>query len=271
MPAWPTLEDVCMTEAGYRVFRVLDVTTEGTVGATLCFSACCAARPGQFVMVWLPGIGERPFTVMDDAPFRLTIAAVGPFTRVLCSLSPGDAVWVRGPYGRGFEIVGRTHLLVGGGSGVASLALLAKRMCACRSGDAGHDVTVALGAKTANQLMLRWWFEGLGCRVLVATDDGSQGFHGTVLQAIRGCLAERPDSVYACGPEPMLRALVDWTTGLRLPTYVSMERVMRCGIGVCGNCHCGDRLVCRDGPVFPADEIRLAWEGQPTGTRSQSG
>jgi len=104
--------------------------------------------------------------------------------------------------------------------------------------------------------MLRWRFEALGCQLIVATEDGSEGYHGTVVGAVQDGLAARwPDAVYACGPEPMLRAVAKRADSLGLPCWVSMERAMKCGIGVCGTCHFGDRLVCRDGPVFEGREV----------------
>ncbi|MCH5373711.1 MAG: hypothetical protein JJ992_07020, partial [Planctomycetes bacterium] len=80
---------------------------EGEAGVTLVLDGALPAQPGQFVMAWLPGVEERPLSVMDDAPLSLTVAAVGPFTQALCALQPGDRLWVRGPYGRGFELAGR--------------------------------------------------------------------------------------------------------------------------------------------------------------------
>jgi len=243
-----------MSKSTHRVFRVVRAIPEGSVGATLILDAALPARPGQFVMVWLPGIEERPFTVMDDDPLSLTVAHIGPFTAALAALQPGDRVWVRGPMGHGFDPVGNKHLLVGGGSGTASLTLLAKRPRA-----RGDEVVAAIGARTADSLMLAWRLEELGCRVVLATDDGSAGHHDTVLDAIAPLLGSRwPDAIYGCGPEPMLRGLARRAAALDIPAWVSMERVMKCGLGVCGACHCGDRLVCADGPVFPADEFLQA-------------
>ena len=214
-----------------------------------------AAEPGQFVMAWLPDIEERPFSIVDDDPLTLTVARVGPFTQALAAARPGTRIWVRGPFGRGFRLLGEKHLLVGGGCGAAALALLAKR-----ARMAGHQVTVGLGARASEGLMLGWRFLDLGCRVILATDDGSQGVRGTALDAVGEPLAGRwPDSVYACGPEPMLQALAARCDQLGLPCWLSIEAVMKCGMGVCGSCHQGARLVCQDGPVFPAHEMLEIW------------
>lgn len=240
-----------MSRERHRAYRVTRVVPEGRAGVTLILDEAMPAQPGQFAMAWLPGIEERPFSLMDDDPASLTVADVGPFTSALCTLEPGDRLWLRGPYGHGFDLLGRRHLLVGGGCGVAPLALLAKLALS-----QGHVVIAALGARTADLLMLRWRFEELGCRMIVATEDGSVGYHGTVLDAVQETLDDRwPDAVYACGPEPMLTSLARQAHELGLPCWVSMERVMKCGLGICGTCHLGDRLVCRDGPVFEGGEM----------------
>ncbi len=239
-------EDVPMTDTGHCVMRVQRVVREGAAGATLILDDAIPANAGQFVMVWLPDVGERPFSVMDDRPLSLTVADVGPFSHGICGLSPGDRLWVRGPYGHGFHIEGRRHLLVAGGSGAASLALVAK--AARRQGD---RVAVILGARTAYQLMLRWRFEDLGCQLFIATDDGSEGYHGTVLDVLQSRRdIGAADMIYGCGPEPMLMALAQYAQEHHVDLQVSVEAVMKCGLGVCGNCHRGDRLVCSDGPVF---------------------
>ena len=237
-----------MPDSTHRAFRVLASYAEGRAGVTLILDGTLPAQPGQFAMVWLPGIEERPFTLMDDAPVSITVADIGPFTHALCSLRAGARVWLRGPFGHGFELQSGRSLLIGGGSGAAALTLLAKLACS-----RGQEVYAGLGARNADLLMLPWRFEELGCRLTLATDDGSRGYHGTVLAAVEGSLrSDTAQSVYACGPEPMLRGLVRRTTELGLPCWVSLERVMRCGLGVCGSCACGDRLVCADGPVFSA-------------------
>ena len=237
-----------MYDAPHRCYRVIAVRQEGAVGATLTLDGDLPAEPGQFVMVWLPGVGERPFAVMDDAPLRLTVARVGPFTEALAARQTGERVWVRGPFGHGFSPPGQRLLLIGGGSGTASLTLLARRARAD-----GRQVVATVGARTAEGLMLLWRYRELGCETLPATDDGSLGHRGTALAAAETLLAARwPEAVYACGPEPMLLAAARRCDALALPCWVSLERVMKCGLGLCGACHCGEYLVCADGPVFAA-------------------
>lgn len=231
-----------------HAFTIDHVQRESDAGITLTLDGPLPAMPGQFVMVWLPRIDERPFGIMDDDPLRLTIAKVGPFTRHLCSLRSGQRLWVRGPFGHGFDVQGQRLLLVAGGSGAASLTLLAKH-----ARKSGADVTAVVGAQTSSALMLPWRFAELGCQTILSTDDGSAGLHGTVMDALKAVGNPEPDTlVCGCGPEPMLAALVKWAGQRGLSCWVSMERVMKCGLGLCGACHAGDRLICRDGPVLDA-------------------
>lgn len=214
------------------------------------------AQPGQFAMVWLPEEGEKPFSIANNDPFSLTIASVGPVSRALCALQPGERLWARGPLGNGFKISGKRHLLIGGGYGAAPLLYLARE--AVSRGDA---VYVCLGAKSAQELLLEDAFRKAGCDVALATEDGSLGLHGLVTQAAETVINDwKPHTLYACGPSPMLVALAELCREKALPAQFSWEAMMRCGIGVCGACELNADirqkvgimdgwLTCKDGPV----------------------
>lgn len=214
------------------------------------------AQPGQFVMAWLPEVGEKPFSIADANPLTLTVADVGPFSRALCGLETGAPVWVRGPLGQGFELKGKRHILVGGGYGAAPLYFLAKIALA-----RGDEVCVCLGARSQAELLLTDDFRELGCRVETATEDGSAGQQGLVLEAVRAALADFPaQTLYACGPKPMLLALAAFCKDKQLAGQFSWEAMMRCGIGLCGSCEIDEPtcdavglthgwLTCKDGPV----------------------
>lgn len=233
----------------HRCFRVSQTMREGERAVTLILDRALPAQAGQFVMAWLPGLDEKPFSIMDDSPLALTVAAVGRFTRALAARTIGEQLWIRGPYGHGFRLGGNQPLLVGGGCGVAPLALLARQFIKTTD-----NVSVAIGDRTASQLMLAQRFRSHGCKVHISTDDGTLGHAGTVVElALPLIKSGAVDSVYACGPEEMLVNLAQACTHARVPCQVSLERYMRCGIGLCGSCHCGDLLVCRDGPVIGAE------------------
>lgn len=206
------------------------------------------ARPGQFAMVWLPGLNERPFSLLSNEPVRFTVAAVGPFTRALHRLRPGDRLWVRGPLGNGFTLVGKHLLLIGGGYGVAPLYYLAQTALA-----AGRRVTVIVGARTRAEVLFERRFQALGVHLILTTDDGSYGEHGLVTapltRLLTGMEDRRPDHVYACGPAPMLEAIRHLCQVHGIPAQLSWEQIMRCGMGICGTCEREGWLVCHEGPV----------------------
>lgn len=238
--------------------RIVSVRAEGPTVRTFMLDRRMAAVPGQFVMVWLPGENEKPYSLVNDDPVTLTVACVGPFSRALHGLTAGDRLWLRGPFGRGFVLQGKRILLVGGGCGVAPLAFLARRAVA-----AGLEVTAAVGARIASELVLAEDPASVGCRVLTATEDGSAGCKGLVtVLAERLIVGESPDALYACGPEAMLQAVLAQCEEHSVPCQVSMERVMKCAIGVCGSCDMEGYLVCRDGPVFTGEALRgRPWPG----------
>jgi len=217
---------------------------------TLVLDAAVDALPGQFAMLWLPGLDEKPFSLRGADPLAFTVAAVGPFSRALHRLAPGDRVWFRGPFGRGFRLAGRDHLMAGGGYGVAPLLFLAGRARA-----RGDGVRVVIGARAAPDLLLAAAFEDLGVEVHLATEDGGAGARGRVTD-VTGPLAAaaRPDALYACGPHGMLAALKTQAAAMDLPVQLAWEAYMRCGIGICGSCEHAGMLLCADGPVLGGDD-----------------
>jgi len=226
------------------------------------------AEPGQFVMLWLPGVDEKPMSIAHPAPLTLTVARVGPFTTTLYERKVGDRVGWRGPYGRGFSLrKDQPALLVSGGCGVAPLYFLATRAVARHV-----PTTVALGARTALDLPYVERFRTLGVNLLLATDDGSLGYRGYVTDLISQSLISNlqpptpthdppfairhsPFAIYACGPEQMLVAIHRLCREHAVSGQLSLERYMKCGFGICGQCALNGYLVCQDGPVFDVEQL----------------
>ncbi|MFQ6059378.1 MAG: dihydroorotate dehydrogenase electron transfer subunit [Anaerolineae bacterium] len=222
------------------------VIAESAKVKTFILEASLEAEPGQFVMIWLPRVNEKPFSLVNAAPLTLTVARVGPFTGELHELRAGDRLWFRGPLGRGFELAGENLLLVGGGYGVAPLAFLARR-----AREAGCEVTAVIGAQRREDLIFESRFAKLGCRIVAATEDGSAGVRGLATHVADDLLSWGDfDAVYTCGPEAMLDRLAEMCMGRNIPCQLSREGYMRCGLGICGSCQRDGMLVCRDGPVF---------------------
>ncbi len=233
-----------------QVACIVDVIDESVKVRTLTLDLHLDAEPGQFVMAWLPGLDEKPFSLVSADPVILTIARVGPFSTAIHALGIGDKLWLRGPLGQPFSLPNLPLsqpliLLIGGGYGVAPMYFLAKQAMA-----AGWDVSMVIGARTAEDVVFADRFEALDARVAITTDDGSLGQRGVATDAATRLLdggAYR--AIYACGPEPMLDAVERLAHDRSLLVQLSYERYMRCGFGVCGSCAQQGWLVCRDGPV----------------------
>jgi dihydroorotate dehydrogenase electron transfer subunit len=210
-------------------------------------------RAGQFVNIgWSPGpLLRRPFSVYraEGETIEVVLKAVGIGTEQLLETETGDRVSVLGPLGRGFELSGRSVVLVSGGLGVAPMPLAARE-----ARHAGMQVTWVHGARTAEELCV----EAEGDRVLWATDDGSRGFRGTAVAA-----APDADLVLACGPNRMLAAVAErWPDG-----QVAVETYMGCGTGVCLGCAVplrrgGYDRACKEGPVYRAGDVE--WGALPS-------
>jgi len=218
------------------------------------------AEPGQFIMLWLPGVDEKPMSIACPIPLTITVARVGPFSTALHQRKAGDPVGWRGPYGRAFALPRSPDfpaLLLSGGCGVGPIYFLAARAI-----ERGVPTTVALGARTALDLPYVERFRSLGADLILATDDGSLGHKGYITDAIAEFGARcdrnsrRPEfAVYACGPEPMLVAIHRLCRERGIPGQLSLERYMKCGLGVCGQCSLDGFLVCTDGPVFDVEQL----------------
>jgi dihydroorotate dehydrogenase electron transfer subunit len=235
-------------------FPIAEIRAENAATKTFVLDGALTADPGQFVMAWLPGLEDKPFSLANADPISLTIAAVGPFSRAVHRLQVGDLLWVRGPLGHGFHLppYAQHLLLIGGGYGVAPLLFLARRALA-----QGHQVSMVIGARSKDSLLLIGAFEKLGVSLWLTTEDASAGIHGRVTDAIPQVLRRsdvRPEAVYACGPTPMLEAVAARCRPEGRPVQLAWEAHMRCGIGLCGSCEVGDGwLTCLDGPVFEFD------------------
>jgi dihydroorotate dehydrogenase electron transfer subunit len=239
----------------FEVRKITAISMINPITFWLRFEGEILAQPGQFVMVWLPKIGEKPFSIAEISPLGMLVVDVGPFSHALQQLKVGDPVWIKGPLGRGFSIVGERMLLVGGGYGSAPLLALANMARA-----QNKWVDVCLGARSESGLLLSDAFLDLGCQVSYATEDGSRGWHGLVTgiveQKIQGT---NFDLLCACGPTGMLSALAGLCKTHRLDYQISWEAQMRCGMGLCGSCEVSQALdgslpvgwlACYDGPVF---------------------
>jgi dihydroorotate dehydrogenase electron transfer subunit len=224
-------------------------------------------QPGQFINIKIqPGIYpllRRPFSVAYSGNDSITVIfdVVGEGTRLLSQKRPGDIIDILGPLGQPFRMpaADTTAVLVGGGLGMAPLPILTQTLLRNNV----TDIKTFLGARSKDYLI-----DYKLTNVHYATDDNTMGYHGTVVSLVESWLGDNQDTdvhIYACGPNPMLRALQS-VLGKRLVSgQVSLECVMACGIGICQGCPVEStnttqkyRLVCKDGPVFDIHSVVIS-------------
>lgn len=238
---------------------------EGIFSLILQTSAAQYALAGQFISIY-SNSGEkllpRPISICEidkeAGQLRVVYRVVGVGTKEFSQLRPGDTVDILGPLGNGFPLEDGHAIVVGGGIGVPPMLELAKQLLG--------TVTAVMGYRN-DDLFLTEEFTDVAAELIIATDDGSVGTHGTVVDAIKENELTA-DIIYACGPKPMLKALSAWAKEEGIKCYISMEERMACGIGACLGCvcqstevddhsHVKNKRVCADGPVFLSTEVEL--------------
>ncbi|MBD3206004.1 dihydroorotate dehydrogenase electron transfer subunit [Candidatus Bathyarchaeota archaeon] len=214
------------------------------------------AKPGQYIMVWMPGIDEIPMSISAkdvNGLSRITVRVIGHATNSLTSMKEGERIGVRGPFGNSYGRDSRNPLVVAGGSGMASLMPLLEDFLV-------NNVkpTVVLGARSADQLLFVNQLEQLlGEDLLITTDDGSRGFTGYASGYAAKLMETRKfDMVYTCGPEIMMSKVFYAAEENGLPLQASLERYIKCAVGLCGACVIGPYRVCKDGPIFNSSMLR---------------
>lgn len=259
-----------------RVTALRQIRIESTDIRTIVVQdeRCSKATPGQFAMIWAPGIGEAPMSlsVMNgEGLCGFTVKPFGATSNALCSLKEGDLVGIRGPYGNGFTPIYGSSLLVGGGIGLAPLIPLAKVLM-----EKGGTVTLLLAGRSGGDLLFLKDAEKLLSdsrhKVAVTTDDGSYGVKGVASDYAAEILErETYDMIYTCGPEPMMKKILILAEEKVIPVQASLERYMKCGFGLCGSCNIGSYLVCVDGPVFTSKQLKEVSEEFGVSRRDSAG
>ena len=241
------------------IITIEKVIDETPTVRTLVFSDNIMSNvlPGQFAMVWIPGINELPMSVMiskESGKAAFTVRKHGLASTGLFNIKAGEKIGIRGPYGNAFDIKEGKLLLVGGGTGLVPMMRL---LTFVKPTD---DVTVLIGAKSKDEV----FFEDLANdllknnshNVIISTDDGSYGEKGFVTDIVEKLVSESHfDAVYTCGPEKMMYKTVQSAHSRGMFVQASLERMMKCGVGICGSCCVGEDLACKDGTVFDGDHL----------------
>lgn len=211
-------------------------------------------QAGEYVFVWIPGVGEKPFSCLTHNPVRLAVINVGEFTEHCCNLKIGDAVYLRGPHGVAVTPPEGAHIVcVAGGTGLAAVYQIAEDF-----GSATQSADIFVGARTADRLYFRDACDRVG-RVTIATDDGSAGFKGRISEALEAFLSTQTPTAlssmvfYNCGPEAMIHAsesVQRQYVGAN-QIFSAIDYLTKCGVGICGACASPDgRRICVDGPFI---------------------
>lgn len=245
-----------------RIVQIEETISETPTVKTLVFKddLSYTAKPGQFLMIWIPRIEEIPMSVMinsKDGYAAVTIRKSGVGSTALFDRKKGDLIGLRGPYGNKF-ILKKSYqniLIIGGGTGLVPLLRLASYASKKKI-----QTTIVLGARTKSEV----FFEKIARKIteksdstfLVCTDDGSYGIKGTTVSVMSSLVRENLfDCVFTCGPELMMKGVVSLATENSIPVQASLERYMKCGIGICGSCCIDSSLVCQDGTVFNGRQL----------------
>lgn len=241
-----------------RTTQILSIETESPTVKTFTLKdkQCAKAGPGQFLMLWIPGIDEIPLSILnaeENGIVAVAVKEVGEATKALNKKKAGEIIGVRGPFGNSFSMKDNKILMVGGGTGIAPLLFLTKKLVA-----KAERMVFVNGAKTRKELLFIGELEELCSKrsVVATTEDGSYGIKCLATEPLESLLAKQEfDMIYTCGPEQMMRKVFDLAERNGIALEASLERLMRCAIGLCGSCVIGKYRVCRDGPIFTAKQL----------------
>ncbi|MDA1060421.1 MAG: dihydroorotate dehydrogenase electron transfer subunit [bacterium] len=244
--------DIANYDSRFLILPIKKIIDENSTTKTFVFEHSLGGNPGQFLMMWIPGVDEKPMSIAydDGKEFWITVCNVGETSNALHGLKEGDKVGVRGPLGTSYEFGKGDHLaLVAGGYGAAPMYFVAKQAV-----EKGIKIEFLVGARNEDLLLYIDKIKDLeGVTLHISTDDGSAGHKGYVTEVLKEVLAEgNVNKVFTCGPEVMMKVVGQVADYAKVESWLSMEKYMKCGIGVCGQCAIDDTgdLVCTKGPVM---------------------
>ncbi len=250
--------DVTKFDTRPQALEIKRIESENKNTRTYVFEYELKSKPGQFVMLWIPGVDEKPFSIAWDngREFALTICRVGPVTEQLFKYQVGQKLGVRGPFGTAYQFdAGENLALVAGGYGAAPMYFVAQEAT-----EIGCQIEFILGARSEDLLIYTEKISQLdNCNLHLATDDGSRGHKGLVTEVLAEVLdSESVDRVFSCGPERMMKAVGELSEEKNVDCSLSVEKYMKCGFGVCGQCCIDDSgaRACVEGPVMNWRQVK---------------
>ena len=248
-----------------RTVELLETKVENCTTKTITFNdhLCGKATPGQFVMVWIPGVDEIPISlsgINPDGRTSITINGVGDASRTLNRKQKGEIIGIRGPFGNGFVISKGNVMVVGGGTGIGPLMPLTEKLV-----KTADKLTLMSGVKSQENLLFLERIDNVCSEIesetVFTTEDGTYEIAGFVTDQAETMLTnDKFDMIYTCGPEQMMYKMFLLAEQYGVPLQASLERMMRCAIGLCGSCQIGKLRVCKDGPVLTSEQLRSVKE-----------
>lgn len=268
-------DSVC--DEHYPMLKVSRIHQEASNIRTLFFNQTLHSKPGQFVMAWLPGYPERPFSIASDngKEISISVAGVGVSSTEMAKLNVGHKLGIRGPYGTHFTLSKQKNIIgIGGGYGLGPVVSFAEQAIS-----KGLNTTVIAGARTKELIIFKQRLEGIKkkANVIITTNDGSEGIKGLVTEPLKEILKRKAieekesssklktdfrvnliDLIFACGPEMMLYSIFLLAEQNKVECQLSIERYMKCGIGICGSCSIDPEgwRACVEGPIFTSEIVR---------------
>ncbi|MFH1781748.1 MAG: dihydroorotate dehydrogenase electron transfer subunit [Patescibacteria group bacterium] len=227
----------------FKIFKLKKVVNDNPTVKTFTFEGKIDSKPGQFVMIWIPGVDQKPFGVsrQTSSEFDVSVLLRGKFTKAMFKLKPGDKVGMSGPYGTNFTILKNKKVVtVGGGCGMAPLGFLVDELKKAK-----NEVVIINGARSKDNLLFSKRFKD--SQFCTGSEKPTDRLETEIKEL-------KPEFVYSCGPEMMMKAVADVCFKHKIACELSMERYMKCGFGVCGQCvmdPLGIRM-CQEGPVISA-------------------
>lgn len=255
-----------------RVVRIKKVIEETPTIRTIVFEDeySVASMPGQFLMVWIPQMEELPMSIgienIESIDFAaVTVRKYGLGSTALYHKQVGEHIGIRGPYGNYFSVPRNlmNALLIGGGTGLVPLVRLFSDLIQNQI-----QASLIIGARTREEVLFDSKVQKLlgddnpnDSSVAFSTNDGTYGFKGSTVDLAESILdSKKFEVIYTCGPELMMKGVQKLGERLSIPVEASIERYMKCAIGICGSCCINDKLVCQDGTIFDSDGLRQLTE-----------
>lgn len=251
-----------------RIVTIEEVIQETPTVKTFVFEDKFSniALPGQFLMVWIPRFEELPISIMISEKKNysaITIRKRGYASSALFNFKKGDKIGIRGPYGNSFTVKDnfKTIILIGGGTGMVPLVKLLNSLRVKEL-----TIIIIMGSKTKEEIFFVDIINKIlehhnSFRLLISTEDGSFGVKGLPIDIMNNILQKKKeygniDMIYTCGPELMMKKIFDIASEKQIPIQASLERYMKCGIGICSSCCINDLLVCYDGTIFNNEQLQ---------------